>query len=163
MLDAGKLRHRLNILVPTSEQDSDTGEMETTWYSLTTVWGSFEPYSTKERIAAATAQEQTSVRAAIRYRSDIFAEMRILFRSKLYEIVGPPLPDKDSGLEYLTLMLKEIDSGAETSYDPLPSRWFVGDSGVGEDGSWRVEQDGDNLLFQRRESGVWVTKGGFAA
>jgi SPP1 family predicted phage head-tail adaptor len=106
-LDAGKLRHRLIILEPDQGQDSDTGDMETVWSELCTVWGSFEPYSTKEFIAAASNQNQTSVRAVIRYRSDVAAGMRVSFRSKLYEIVGPPLPDKDSGLEYLTLMLAE--------------------------------------------------------
>jgi len=107
-LDAGKLRHRLKILEPDQEQDSDTGDMETVWSELGTVWGSFEPYSTKEFIAAASNQNQTSCRAIVRYRTDITAGMRISFRSKLYEIVGPPLPDKESGLEYLTIMLAEV-------------------------------------------------------
>ena len=110
MLDIGKLRHRLVILELNSEQDSDTGEMAETWSELATVWGSFEPYSTRERLVAASVQDQTSVRAVIRYRSDVLPEMRISFRDKLYEIVGPPLPDADSGLEYLTLMLREIDN-----------------------------------------------------
>lgn len=108
MLDAGKLRHRLTILELSQEQDSDTGEMDETWTELATVWGSFEPYSTKDYIAAASTQEQTSARAVIRYRSDIEASMRILFRGKTYEIKGPPLPDNETGLEYLTLMLMEI-------------------------------------------------------
>ena len=108
MLEAGKLRHRLTILESSEEQDSDTGDMELTWTTLDTVWGSFEPFSTKEFIASATTQNQISVRAVIRYRSDITAGMRIQFRSKTYEIVGPPLSDKYSGLEYLTLMLAEV-------------------------------------------------------
>jgi len=107
-LEAGKLRHRLTILELDQEQDSDTGDMETVWSELAIVWGSFEPYSTKEFIAASSNQSQTSVRSVIRYRSDVTAAMRISFRSKLYEIVGPPLPDKESGLEYLTLMLAEV-------------------------------------------------------
>ena len=109
MVDAGKLRHRLILLESESEQDSDTGEMTQTWVELATVWGAFEPYSTKERLAAASVQDETSVRAIIRYRDDVRAEMRISFRQKLYEIVGPPLPDQNSGLEHLTLMLQEIE------------------------------------------------------
>lgn len=108
MLEAGKLRHRLTIYYPDREQDSDTGEMETTWTVLCTVWGSFEPYSTKDFIAAASIENQTSVRAIIRYRTDVTPGMRILFRSKYYEIVGPPLPDPVSGLEYMTLMLADV-------------------------------------------------------
>jgi SPP1 family predicted phage head-tail adaptor len=115
MLDAGKLRHRLTILELTSEQDSDTGEMQDTWSELATVWGSFTPFSVRERLTAASVNDQTSVRAVIRYRSDILPEMRISFREKTYEIVGPPLPDADSGLEYLTLMLREIETEEEVS------------------------------------------------
>jgi SPP1 family predicted phage head-tail adaptor len=108
MLDAGKLRHRITILQPDNEQDSDTGELETIWTELATAWAGWEPYSTKDFIAAGTIQNQTSCRAIIRYRTDITAGMRVSFRSKLYEIVGPPLPDKESGLEYLTIMLAEV-------------------------------------------------------
>jgi len=108
MLEAGKLRHRITILQPDREQDSDTGEMETVWSTLATVWAAWEPYSTKDFIAAASIQNQTSVRTIIRYRTDVTAGMRISFRSKIYEIVGPPLPDMESGKEYLTLMLAEV-------------------------------------------------------
>lgn len=109
-LDAGKLRHRLTILAPVDVQDAVTGEMEDYWYELGVVWGSFEPYSTKDILAAAALQDKTSARAVLRYRNDIYSEMRVAFRDKLYEIVGAPLPDPDSGLEYMTLMLKEVNS-----------------------------------------------------
>lgn len=109
MLDAGKLRHRLTILELEAEQDSTTGEMEESWTVLDTVWGAFEPYSTKDKIAAASVNSQTMARAIIRYRDDIIPNMRISFRNKLYEIEGPALSDPDSGLEYLTLMLREIE------------------------------------------------------
>lgn len=110
-IEAGKLRHRISIFQPNSEQDSDTGELETVWTELDTVWGSWEPLSARDFIAAAAVQNQISIRSVIRYRSDITAGMRVYFRSKYYEIVGPPLPDKDSGLEYMTLMLAEASDG----------------------------------------------------
>jgi len=108
-LDAGKLRHRLVLLTLTSEQDSD-GEMTETWTELDTVWGSFEPYSVKDILAARTAQEQTSARAVIRYHAGVSSDQRLSFRGRLYKIDGPPLPDVDSGLEYMTLMLAEISN-----------------------------------------------------
>lgn len=107
-LESGKLRHRLTILQPSEEQDSDTGDMDITWSVLDIVWGSFEPLSTKEYIASASNQNEMSVRAVIRYRSDITADMRISFKSRTYAIIGPPLPDKIYGNEYLTLMLAEV-------------------------------------------------------
>lgn len=108
MFDAGKLRHRLQIVELTQEQDSDTGEMLEEWSTLDTVWGTFEPVSVKDYIAAGSTQEQIVARAVIRYRSDVTETMRVSFRGTTYEISGPPLPDNDSGLEYLTLMLTEV-------------------------------------------------------
>ncbi len=119
MLDAGKLRHKLTILSPVSEQDSDTGEMDITWYVLGKFWGSFEPYSTKDVIAAGTLEESTEARAIIRYNENIASGMRVLFRNRIYNIVGHPLPDPDSGLEYMTVMLHQLDSG-DFDYEDLP-------------------------------------------
>lgn len=109
MVDAGKLRHRLVILEPEEEQDSDTGEITRTWAELATVWGAFEPLSTRERLSAGSVKDDTSVRMTIRFRDDVLAEMRVLFRERYYEIVGPPLADPESGREHLTLMLKQIE------------------------------------------------------
>jgi SPP1 family predicted phage head-tail adaptor len=105
------------ILQPDSEQDSSTGELETVWVTFAIVWCAWEPYSTKDFIAAASIQNQVSIRAVIRYRTGIEPGMRVEFRDKAYEIVGPALPDKESGLEYLTLMLAEVvvDGEAESS------------------------------------------------
>ena len=108
-LDAGKLRHRLVLLSLTSEQDSD-GEMVETWAELDTVWGSFEPYSTKDVLAARSIQETTMARAVIRYHVGVSSDQRLSFRGRLYKIDGPPLADVDSGADYLTLMLSEISN-----------------------------------------------------
>lgn len=108
MLEAGKLRHRITILQPDSEQDSDTGEMETVYTELDTVWASWEPLSVKDFIASQSIQNNISVRSMIRYRNDISPNFRVRKNSVDYDIVGPPLPDKESGLEYLTLMLAEV-------------------------------------------------------
>lgn len=108
MVEAGKLRHRITILSPETEQDSTTGEYEEVYTELATVWASWEPYSVKDMLSASNIQNETSVRCMIRYRSDVTARMRVLFRSKYYEIVGNPLPDTKSGIEYMTLMLSEV-------------------------------------------------------
>jgi len=107
-LDSGKLRHRLILLFLAEDQDSDTGEMVESWEEYDTVWGSFEPYSTKDVLLARSAQEQSSARAVIRYKEEVTSGMRVSFRSRLYKIDGPPLPDPESGNEYMTLMLSEI-------------------------------------------------------
>jgi len=109
-LDSGKLRHRLTLLFLAEDQDSDTGEIVETWEEYDTVWGSFEPYSTKDVLLARSAQEQSSARAVIRYNDAVTSDMRVSFRSRTYKIDGPPLPDPESGMEYMTLMLAEISN-----------------------------------------------------
>jgi head-tail adaptor len=51
-------------------------------------------------------QSQVSARITIRQRSGITAAMRVVHGSKVYQIEGV-LPDKESGLEYLTLPCSE--------------------------------------------------------
>jgi len=48
----------------------------------------------------------------IRYRAGVLPTMRILHRGDVYNIEGPPLPDPDSGLEYLTILVaKGVNDG----------------------------------------------------
>lgn len=101
---AGKLRHRVTFQAPGTTQDPVTGEMVQGW---ATVWdkvpASVEPLSVKDFIAAQATQSQLSARIKIRYRAGVLPSMRILHRGQIYNIEGPPMPDPDSGLEYLTL------------------------------------------------------------
>lgn len=101
-LNAGRLRHRVDIQTRQSVQDPVTGEMTPTWV---TIWPSVpaavEPLSAREFIAAQATQSQVVARITIRYRDGLDASMRILHKGKIYNPVGW-LPDKESGLEYLT-------------------------------------------------------------
>lgn len=126
-LDVGKLRHRLKILAPIETQDAVTGEISSSWYELAAVWGSFEPYSTKDMLAAAALQDKTSIRAVVRFRDDITSKMRVSFRDKLYEISGAPLADADSGLEYMTLMLAAVNVDCDIC---LPPNYIAISTGV---------------------------------
>ncbi|MHC8300675.1 phage head closure protein [Pseudomonas sp. ZS1P83] len=104
---AGKLRHQIDIQRPHFEQDAGTGEMVKTWVDVwTKVPASIEPLSARDFIAAAATQSAVSSRVVIRYRPGVDSTMRILHRSKIYNIAGV-LADADSGLEYLTLPCSE--------------------------------------------------------
>jgi hypothetical protein len=48
--------------------------------------------------------------------------------------------------------------------DPSKGCYFITPTSTPEiDGAWRIIPDGNDLAFQRRESGVWVEKGAFTA
>lgn len=103
---SGKLRHRVDFEAPGLQQDPVTGEMLEGW---TLVWSkvpaSIEALSARDLIAAQAGQSEISARIVIRYRTGILPTMRILHRDTIYNIQGLPLPDKVSGLEYLTLLV----------------------------------------------------------
>lgn len=104
---AGVLRQRITIEQPGLTQDPVTGEMIAGWTVFADkVPASVEPLSARDFIAAQANQSQITARIVIRYRPGILPTMRIIHRGKVYGIQGA-LPDKDSGLEYLTLPVTE--------------------------------------------------------
>lgn len=110
---AGKLRHRITFQVPGLVQDPVTGEMLTGWVP---VWekvpASVNPLSARDLIAAQAGQSEASGRMVIRYRAGVLPTMRIIHRGDVYNIQGQPMPDPDSGLEYLTILVaKGLNDG----------------------------------------------------
>lgn len=105
-MQAGKLRHRVEFQALGSLQDPQSGEMVPGWV---TVWSkvpaSVTPLSARDLIAAQAAQSEATARVVIRYRSGVVPTMRIIHRGEVYDIKGPALPDPDSGLEYLTIVV----------------------------------------------------------
>ena len=107
MLEAGKLRHRVDIERQSYAQDEQTGEMVTTWVSYAqSIPASIEPLSAREFIQAAATQSQVTARIVIRYLPGVTAAMRVIHNGRQYNIHGV-LSDKSSGIEYLTLPVSE--------------------------------------------------------
>lgn len=98
---AGDLRHRVQIQQQVTTRDSD-GVAQTTWEDVATVWGSVEPLSAREFIQSGQTQAAVTARITIRYRAGLLPSMRLLHRGQPFNIAGL-LPDKASGLEYITI------------------------------------------------------------
>lgn len=105
-LQAGRLRHKVQLQEPQTTQDPNTGEMVVTWVTIAEPWAAVEPASVSAFIAAAAAQSEVKGQIVIRKRSDINATMRFVHRGKAYQILGL-LDDKESGLEYTTCLVSE--------------------------------------------------------
>jgi len=109
-LASGKLRHRVRLehYAPQTDTAGDPlrgakGELLRAWGLAASVWASIEPLSAREFVQSGTQQSAVDTRIGIRFRSDVTATAhRIVKGSTIYNIHGV-LPDKDSGLEYLTL------------------------------------------------------------
>ena len=104
-MKATPLRHRLKIYQQTTTQ-SVTGAISHDWQH--TLSGQFSHVSGKDVIAGQAHDVQIIARAKIRYRTDIDHTMRVQYAGRMYEIVGEPLADNNTGREYLTLMLKGV-------------------------------------------------------
>jgi SPP1 family predicted phage head-tail adaptor len=103
-LRAGRLRHRLSLQREVETRDAN-GNRTKGWAEVSKIWCGVEPISGRELIAAASVASKVSVRVIVRYRQDIVPTMRIVDarRNRYYDILAV-LDDKDSGLEYSTLM-----------------------------------------------------------
>lgn len=107
-MKAGALRHPIVIEYEAPVRDPETGEFgEKAWQPFANTWASVEPLSAKDLIAAQAAQSEASARIVIRYRPGVLPTMRIVHRGEIYSIEGPPLPDADSGLDYLTILVSK--------------------------------------------------------
>ena len=110
-MQSGKLPHRITIEHQTEgEQDQVTGYVPIIWAEFAKVWGKLEPLSTKDQLQAQAINSTMTARCRIRYSSkaiQIDSTMRLMFRDKYWKIDGDPMPDNQSGLEWLTLNLAE--------------------------------------------------------
>ena len=103
-IEAGKLRHLVVIERKRSKQDPETGSRVDTWEALPPplIWAEIIESSVRDFIAASAEQSQVGGRIVIRYRNDVQAGQRVVYRGEQYQILGA-MRDMESGLEYLTL------------------------------------------------------------
>lgn len=107
-MEAGKLRHRVEIQHKITPRDPVTGDfLDPAWVEFAKVWAAVEDLSARDMIAAKAGQSQVTGRMVIRYRAGVLPTMRVIHRGETYSIEGPPLADKKSGLEYLTLLVSK--------------------------------------------------------
>lgn len=103
---AGELLHKGQLQAQAIAQDPDTGEMVTTWETFAEPWAKIAPLSGREYLAAGAEQSEVRGKITIRYRGEVNAAMRFVHRGKYYGIHAV-LPDAESGIEHLSLMVGE--------------------------------------------------------
>lgn len=107
-MQASKLRNRIKVFKLTSTRSQSTGSAKQEFTPFLTLWANFEPMSVKDILNAQAQNSHVTARCIVRHRTDIHGDMQIEHRGRRYRINGEPLADKDSGLEYMTLMLESI-------------------------------------------------------
>lgn len=101
-----KLRHSVKFQKLTPRVDSFGAPVDE-WADIFETGAAVEPLSVRDFIASQQEQSQVNARITIRYRTGVTPDMRIIHRGTAYNIVGI-LPDKTTGMEYLTIPVKAI-------------------------------------------------------
>lgn len=102
-LEAGKLTDRITIQHKTSVQDS-FGQPIYTWTDLASVWAWVKFTNGLEYNSGGGEQAETNASMRIRWRTDLNTSMRVLFKTKTYNIKAV-LPSSDR--DYIDLAVNE--------------------------------------------------------
>lgn len=101
-MQAGRLRHRLQLQQLQAVQDTDDGTVAEAWADVDTVWAEIVPLSGRELMAAASVQASVNTRITIRWREGVVPTMRGLHQGEIFNIKAV-LPDPTLR-RWLTLM-----------------------------------------------------------
>lgn len=94
------MNHRITLLRRTSGEDA-VGQPVTGWIDVATVWANvrFQTGAEVLRAGADIAVKRASI--LIRARNDVDAAWRVRYNGEEYEVVAPPLPDRDPQFMFL--------------------------------------------------------------
>lgn len=107
-MKASKLRQRITLLQLSSGTSPTGANSKQIYTDVATVWANIEPLSVKDVLNAQAVNSKARFRCTIRYRKNTTSAMRVRYDGKIYQIEGDPLADKDSGHDYLTLILASV-------------------------------------------------------
>ena len=107
---AGDLRHIITVQYPVETQDS-VGQPIATWTMLFTTWAAIEPISGREFTMTPQTGTEAQIRIRIRARPPgeqrVSGKDRILFGSRIFELVAPPMEIQERHRE-MHLMCREV-------------------------------------------------------
>ena len=103
---AGKFDRRIVIQSHTDTVDG-YGQPVSAWTNFSTVWASMVPLKGKEYIDADAVTAESTFRIFTRYRNDITRDMRISYKSEIYEIEHIAEIDRKKGLEIVARVVRD--------------------------------------------------------
>jgi len=102
VLMTSRLREQITLQRRTVGRD-DRGQALETWLDVETVFAAAEPLRGRDYFAAGQMQASLVAKFTIRFRTDVQASWRVLWRGEAYEVQGPPI-DVRGQREVLELM-----------------------------------------------------------
>lgn len=121
VLQAGKLRHRIQILQPSSTQDTAGGFTLGNSTVLRTVWGTIESMSGQEKFLARQFESNVTHSVYIRYDKNflVTSEMQIGYDTRTFQIEAILNPDERHKI--LQLLCVELNESAGQTPTALES------------------------------------------
>lgn len=107
---AGQLRKRIRLQQRSSAQDS-SGEQVHVWSDVATVWAEISPVTGRELQAAGAVQQEASHTVTMRYRAGLDASMRILYGTRIFNIVAPPIDEDERHRQFTVLCSERLNEG----------------------------------------------------
>lgn len=101
-ITAGQLDQRLTLQQRVGGVDV-LGQPSGAWQDVATVWGRARPLRSRELFAAGQVQNVSDVEFTVRWRGDITAQQRVLWRGVPHDITGAPI-DIDGQQQWLQLL-----------------------------------------------------------
>lgn len=105
-IDPGRLRERVKIQSDAKASDGAGGYTLTTPALVAEVWAAIEPLEGNEQIQAMQTEAKATHRVTIRYREGLKPSMRLLYGTRVFEVVAPPI-DTDERHSTLTMLCRE--------------------------------------------------------
>lgn len=103
---AGKLRHRINIQTNTPSKN-DYGDLIDSWATVETRWAQITPIQGKELIVSDKTVGDISHKVLIRGAIAITPKQRILFGSRVFEIISSVDASEEKDI-MIEILCKEI-------------------------------------------------------
>ena len=100
----GDLRKRVTLQTESSVSDN-AGGYTLSWADVATVWADIVPTSMSEVIMAQRLEGHVTHRVTIRYRSDITADMRVMYGARIFNVRG--YMNKDENNRWIELLVEE--------------------------------------------------------
>lgn len=108
-MNIGELRHRIIFQKLKEETTNENGfplSDDERWDDFKTVWSAVYPLRGSEFWSAMAVQNENSVKFICRYITNINTDMRILYNSREFDIIG--IIDVDERHKWLQIMASEV-------------------------------------------------------
>ena len=117
-IQAGKLRHRVQIVKATGTQDSMGGVPQdlVDWTVLHNCWAGIDTLNGRDMLTSDQFMSEVNLQVTVRFQPDIDASCRVWFNKRTFQITAVVNPDQRTKM--LVLLCVEINDSKQQVVTP---------------------------------------------